>query len=160
MGAERRLLVVDDDKNVRFVLSQALRGLSDHYEILAARDAHEALNLLEEQAFDLVITDINLPGINGVDLTERLLTTSPHTAVIWITAYGCHRMAREHAYTRVFICLEKPIGIDEIREAALKALRERDRKVFSRTRHERTNISHASIQRQASLPQGQTNGTS
>lgn len=154
MVAERRLLVVDDDKNVRFVLSQALRALSAHYEILAASDAHEALTLLEQQAFDLVITDINLPGINGVDLTEELLTESPNTAVIWITAYGCHRLARERAYTGVFACLEKPIGIDEIREAALKALRERDRTVFSRTRHESTNISHGSIQRQARLPQG------
>jgi DNA-binding NtrC family response regulator len=154
MAAERRLLVVDDDKNVRFVLSQALRALSTHYEILSASDAHEALNLLEQQAFDLVITDINLPGINGVDLTEKLLTESPNTAVIWITAYGCHRMARKRAYTRVFICLEKPISIDEIREAALKALRERDRTVFGRTRHERSNISHVSIQRQARLAKG------
>jgi DNA-binding NtrC family response regulator len=115
------------------VVSRALHGLSPHYEIFDAGDAHEALRLLDQRAFDLVITDINLPGISGVDLTEQLLTKSPNTAVIWITAYGSYRMARERLRAKIFTCLEKPIGIDEIREAALKALRKRDREVFSRT---------------------------
>lgn len=134
MVAKRRLLVVDDDEKVRFVLSRALHGLSAHYEILSAGDAGEALRLVAQSSFDLVITDINLPGVSGVKLTEQLLELSPTTAVIWVTAYGCYRMVTEDVYARVFACLDKPISIEEIREAALKALRERDREQFSRTR--------------------------
>lgn len=134
MVAKRRLLVVDDDEKVRFVLSRALQGLSAHYEILAAGDANEALRLVDQRSFDLVITDISLPGMSGVELTRRLLAQSPTTVVVWITAYGCHQVTLDSISAHVFACLEKPIGISEVRGTALKALRERDREQFSRTR--------------------------
>lgn len=134
MVAQRRILVVDDDPKICIVFSGALRRLGKQYQVHTATDGREALRLFEQSLFDLLITDINMNNIDGVELTRRVLSASPTTAVIWITAYGCRKLSDRDNYQDIYTCLDKPIDIQEIRESALQALQQRDREQFDRTR--------------------------
>lgn len=118
----KRILVVDDDDRVRFILGGALRKLGEDYDIVTAGDSRTALDKAQETYYDLLITDLRLPRSDGLALTAAFATVSPETKVIWITAYGCHRFASAIKSLDVCVCLNKPIEIREIREAALNAL--------------------------------------
>jgi DNA-binding NtrC family response regulator len=70
----------------------------------------------------LLITDIRMRDIDGIQLTEAIRATNTRTKIIWITAYGCHSIQINLEKLKVFRCLDKPIRIGEIRQAALEAL--------------------------------------
>lgn len=123
MVMSKRILVVDDEEQVLFTLQHALMGLGGEYEIVTARDGCEALERVTAMPFDLVITDLRLPGMDGVTLTEAIRTLNPNTAVIWITAYGCREVQAQAARLGVYRCLDKPVEIGEIRKIALEALK-------------------------------------
>ncbi|NIN66019.1 MAG: response regulator, partial [Anaerolineae bacterium] len=91
----RRILVVDDDERVLFVLHDTLARLGSEYEILTAQNGREALDKAREVPFDLIITDLRMPGMDGVELTEAVRALNPRIAVIWITAYGSQETSVE-----------------------------------------------------------------
>ncbi|MGB3904845.1 MAG: response regulator [Anaerolineae bacterium] len=124
MSTRRRILVVDDDERVLFVLQETLATLGDDYEVLTAQNGRSALGRIKETAFDLVITDLRMPDIHGVELTEAIRAMSPTTTVIWITAYDCRTLTADAVRLEVFRCLDKPLEIDEIRDAVREALGE------------------------------------
>jgi two-component system response regulator GlrR len=122
----RRILIADDDPRVLLVLRATLRRMKKKHQIVAVRDGTEALAEIEDEPFDLVITDVRMPGIDGVTLAEeiRALNLERSTEVIWITAYGCQSLQAEAERLRVHRCLDKPLRIGEIRQAARDALGE------------------------------------
>ncbi len=122
MDRRKRILVVDDDDRVRFVLEHALHKLGDGYEVVAASNGREALDRAQNERFDLLITDLRLPRSDGVALTSAFAKLSPETRVIWITAYGCHRFRDPAKRLAIDQCLNKPVEITEIRQAALDVL--------------------------------------
>lgn len=122
MTTKKRILVVDDDARVRFVVCGALKRLGESFEILGARDAQEALNTIANHPVDLMISDLRLPQVSGVQLTEKLRQQTQETPVIWVTAHGCYKVARDAERLGICDCLDKPIEIGAIREAALDAL--------------------------------------
>ena len=85
----KRILVVDDDDRVRFVLGGALKKLGDDYQIVTTGDSRAALDKAKETYYDLLITDLRLPRSDGLALTSAIAAVSPETKVIWITACGC-----------------------------------------------------------------------
>ena len=121
-GEHKRILVADDDEGVRFVLTRALEGLGSGYEIVTAPNAQEALDRVRAKPFDLVITDLRMPGMDGIELTKKIKGLNPETSVIWITAYGGYEVADEATRLSVCKCLDKPLKVSEIRQAALEAL--------------------------------------
>jgi len=125
----RRILVVDDNERVLFVLRHTLMGLDNRCEIVTARNGREALDEARATSFDLVITDLRMPGMDGVELTERIRALNSDTVVIWITAYGCHKVEAEAARLSVYECLEKPLKVIEIRQIAQEALGSTDGQV-------------------------------
>ena len=122
MTARGRVLVVDDDPMVLFVFSDTLRDLGDAYEIVTAQSGLKALDEVKEEPFDLVITDLNMPDLNGVELTEAIRQASPDTAVVWITAYGCHSVSTDATRLKIDRCCDKPLEVDEILQIARDAL--------------------------------------
>lgn len=124
MSTRRRILVVDDDERVLFVLQETLKTVGDDYEIVTGQNGHSALGRIKETAFDLIITDLRMPDIDGVELTEVIRALSPTTRVIWITAYDCRTLRADAVRLGVFRCLDKPLEIDEIRDAVREALGE------------------------------------
>jgi DNA-binding NtrC family response regulator len=125
MTIRGRILVVDDDPMVLFVFGDTLRELGDAYEIVTTQSGLKALSEVKKEPFDLVITDLNMPDLNGVELTEAIIQTSPDTAVVWITAYGCHSLSTDAARLKIHRCYDKPLEVDEILQVARDALANR-----------------------------------
>lgn len=118
----RRILLVDDDGQVLFVLRASLRRLGVPCDITMALDGREAYRLLQADTFDLVITAIRLPGLDGVTLTKFIRSVSPELPVVWITAHGCALLREDAARLGVYQCLEKPVEVSMFREVAQQAL--------------------------------------
>ena len=114
MAVRKRILVVDDDPMVLFVFRDTLKDLGDAYEIVATQSGLEALHEIRETPFDLVITDLTMPDLGGVQLTEAIGQTRPDTIVVWITAFGCHSVSLDAARLGIYRCYDKPLEVDEI----------------------------------------------
>ena len=122
MDMSKRILVVDDDERVLFVFHGALARLGSEYEIVTAQNGHEALEKAKEAPFDLLITDLRMPDMGGIALTEAIRALDSGVVVIWVTAYGCHKLKADAARLAVYGCMDKPVEISEIRETARRAL--------------------------------------
>lgn len=123
MTKHKRILIADDDPRVLLILRTTLERMKNGYRIVAARDGTEALHKVAAQPFDLVVTDVRMPGIDGIELVEAIRASKLNMAVIWITAYGCNKLQAECDRLDVYCCLDKPLRIGEIRQAALEALK-------------------------------------
>jgi DNA-binding NtrC family response regulator len=122
MVACKRILVVDDEPMVLFIFEQALKALGKSNRIVTALSGLEALNEFRKEPFGLVITDLSMPGMDGIELTEAIKALSPNTAVIWITAYGCLAVVSQAVRLGVLTCRDKPIEVHEILRMARDAL--------------------------------------
>lgn len=122
MEERKRILMVDDDAHVLFVLRHALARLGAGCDVLAASNGYDAMEAIRGLQFDLLITDLRLPGPSGVALTESLREHQGDTPVIWITAH--HDAGAETQARRLGVCsyLVKPLEIDEVRAAVRGAL--------------------------------------
>src|ERR1700710_2340794 len=79
------VLIVDDEKHTREGLQQALQ---EHYDVSVAGSADEAFNLMEAQEFEVIITDLRMPGKSGLKVIDKALTLPNKPAVLMMTAYG------------------------------------------------------------------------
>ena len=122
MSVLKRILIVDDDERVLFVLHHTLMRMDNGYEVVTAHGGREALDRFGEWPFDLVITDLRMPDMDGLELTGGIRALDSSVAVIWITAYGCYKVRDEAARLAVCACLDKPLEIAEIRQAVREAL--------------------------------------
>lgn len=119
---KKRILIADDEARVRLIMHDSLQKVASDYEIVTVSNGLEALRLIKQERFDLVITDVRMPGMNGVELTRAISEARPGTRVIWMTAYGCHKTLTESMKQHVYDCLDKPIEIAEIRRIVQQAL--------------------------------------
>ena len=117
--AERLLIVEDED-----TLCESLQRVftRDGYEVDRADSAESAFRLLEHRSYDLIITDIILPGISGIELLTKYRTTNPAQKVIVITAYASLATAMESIKAGACDFIIKPLMHDEIKKAVRKAL--------------------------------------
>lgn len=118
----RRILLVEDDQQVLFVLRSSLQRLSVSCEIVTAREGREAYRLLQLDTLDLVVTAIRLPGIDSVTLTEFIQSASHDLPVLWITMRGCTDLREDATRLGVFECLDKPVEVGVFREVVRQAL--------------------------------------
>lgn len=117
-----RVLVVDDEEDMLWMLQRNLnKGMQD-VEILAAKSAEEALAILSDQAVNLVITDINMPGMNGLDLLIEINNRFPATGVIIMTAYPSNAYENKAMMSGSLRFIEKPFDINEVRAIVREAL--------------------------------------
>ena len=87
-NSRKRILIVDDEESILRSLTYSLNELDNSYKVETASSAEEALEYMAENPVDLVITDLKLPNMNGLELTESLQKSNPDTSSILITAYG------------------------------------------------------------------------
>ena len=118
----KRILLVDDEKQVLFVVRESLKRLGTHCEIITAHDGYEALTFYQESPFDLVITDVKMPGMDGIRLTEAVRAIDPQIPVIWMTGFGNETIREEARRMEVQYFLAKPLDIADIRQIAREAL--------------------------------------
>jgi DNA-binding NtrC family response regulator len=107
------ILLVDDEPSIRLTVADALSD--DGHLVATAADGHEALRLLEERPFDLVISDIRLPRADGMQIFRRVQKDHPTTAVILMTAYAAVSDAVSAMKAGALDYLTKPFDIDELR---------------------------------------------
>jgi DNA-binding NtrC family response regulator len=115
-----KILLVEDDEGMRFFLSEALA--KEGYFFQAAKSGEEALKLFSKKAFDLVILDYNLPGMNGIEIFSKIKDKAPDMVVILITAFGSKDLAIEAMEQGVFDYFNKPLEIGELRVVIRRGL--------------------------------------
>jgi CheY-like chemotaxis protein len=120
-GIVRRILVVDDEENVALTLQAGLERLPN-CEVSVATSGEEALQLFEQQPFDLVVTDYKMPGTDGMTLAVRIRQKYPQAAIVMITAYSSDELREQAARASIQHILDKPVKLTEVRSAALDAL--------------------------------------
>ena len=119
------VLVVDDEPVVLTVLREALRR--GGYRVTTAASAEEAIALFDKQAFDLVLTDKNLPGASGLEVLRVARKLNPPPAVVLITGYSSYDSAVEAFDVGAFDYIEKPIkDLESLRQRVRRALSRRD----------------------------------
>lgn len=114
------ILLVEDEKILRVSLSDALRA--EGYAVLPVEEGKSAMRSLEEGEFSLVITDIRLPDIGGMEILKKSLAESPSTPVIMMTGYGSIEDAVQAMRTGAFDYITKPFDLDEMLVTVSKAL--------------------------------------
>jgi two-component system response regulator PilR (NtrC family) len=118
-----RILVVDDERSMREMLTILLER--EGYEAVEAGNGTDALRLFEASPFDLVISDIQMPGLNGIELLERIKKLAPEVPVLMITAFATAEQAVAAIKLGAFHYFTKPFNNDEIRALVHNALEKR-----------------------------------
>jgi YesN/AraC family two-component response regulator len=112
----KKVLIVDDEETLTWSMAKSLSKDKDKYEVFIANNGREALNYLEKNRIDLVITDIRMPDINGLDLLVKVRKEYPQTKVIIMTAYGSSDVQKEANQRGSLYYVEKPFEISDIRK--------------------------------------------
>ena len=116
---KHNILVVDDEKNILKVVSMTLKSL---YDVDTARSAEEAIEKFNQHAYELVITDLKLPGKSGLDLLEYIRSRDSNMPVIMITAFGTIENAINAMKKGAFNYLTKPVNPDELQTVIREAI--------------------------------------
>lgn len=120
MKTHHRILLVDDDESLRRVMQIQLEEAG--HEVVTAPDAEAALAAIEKHDYRLVITDLMMPGLSGLELLERIRSESPDTVVIMITAFGTIQGAVQAMRAGAFDYITKPIDYEELTLLVSRAL--------------------------------------
>ena len=128
------ILIVDDEKHTREGLQQALE---DNYDVTVAASADEAFNLFDAQEFDVVLTDLRMPGKSGLKVIDKALALPNHPAVLMMTAYGSIETAVEAMKRGAVDFLTKPVNIERLEVLIQRALKSKTLEVEVKQLHER-----------------------
>jgi two-component system response regulator HydG len=119
----RRVLVVDDD---RALCEMLVRGLSKHdFDVVWTTDPNEALSLAMASGLDVIVTDLNMAGMNGLELCERIVANRPDVPVIVITAFGSLETAIAAIRAGAYDFIPKPIELEQLQLALARAVQHR-----------------------------------
>jgi len=117
---DKSVLIVDDEKNIRLTLSQALEVLE--VETDTAANGEEALAKLKGKEFSLILLDLKMPGMDGMEVLRRVREIRPDIRVIILTAYGTVESAVEAMKLGAADFIQKPFAPEEIRELVSRVL--------------------------------------
>jgi DNA-binding NtrC family response regulator len=115
-----KVLVVDDEEIARKNLDHILKR--EGYTVVMAASGAEALEKMETSNFDVVLTDVRMENISGIDVLEKTKSKYPETEVVMITAYASTDSAMEILKKGAFHYIAKPFKIDEIRVTVKQAI--------------------------------------
>ena len=133
MSSKPVVLVVDDEKNTREGLARALRR---SYDVLVAESGSAALSLLSEKPVDVMLSDLRMPGMDGMTLMQRALANSPQLICILLTAYGNIETAVEAMRHGATDFLTKPVNLEQLEMVLQRVLRSRSAETENRQLHE------------------------
>lgn len=118
-----RILVVDDNRGMCELLELGLGGCG--FEVRWTTEPHKALEMLQHDSYAAVVTDLNMPGQNGIELTRQLLGNRPDLPVIVITAFGSMESAIEAMRAGAFDFVTKPLEVDALALVLQRAVQHR-----------------------------------
>jgi len=120
--AGKKVLVVDDEQNSREGLSKILT--KEGYKVHIAEDGEKALQEAEDYKFDLIITDLRMPDMDGIEVLKKVREKNKSIGVVIVTAYGEVNSYLTAMNLGAFEYLNKPIHLEELRRVIKKALEE------------------------------------
>jgi two-component system response regulator PilR (NtrC family) len=126
-----RILVVDDEESIREFLDIMLR--KEGYEITCAEDGAQAIELLKKKTFDMIISDLQMPNVTGIELLKYVNDNYPGLLFLMITAFGTTETAVEAMKMGAYDYITKPFKIDEVRINIQNALRSQNLEFENRT---------------------------
>jgi DNA-binding NtrC family response regulator len=119
MTRSRKILLVDDESSIRFLLSDVLS--SEGFEVIEAKDGQESVEQLEKDNFDLVITDIRMPRLNGIEVLKWMDKAGRKEKVILMTAHDLDHRVLGGSISRVITQFHKPFKIDNFLDVVIAA---------------------------------------
>lgn len=119
---EKHILIADNDPMVLFTLQEIILTMPQNHQIETFADGTAALERIKHTVFDLVVLDMVMPGLTGLEVVQEMRSLGIDTAVIWITGHGCHELKKNCVQLNVFDCLEKPLKVEVIRLCVSQAL--------------------------------------
>ncbi|MBT3881135.1 MAG: response regulator [Candidatus Scalindua sp.] len=120
---EKRILVVDDDEPVRVIIKSLLED-AGLYSVQTAQDGEAAINLLKQQTFDLLITDYDMPKMNGYELFKRCRVISSELPVLFITGNNFNEGVIETINSQDNVdCIYKPFNAEDLFKIVEKLIR-------------------------------------
>jgi len=119
MENKLQILILDDEPIVGKRLGPALTKMGGEVEVF--EDPRWALERIQEKTFDIVVADIRMENINGIEILERVKSRSDHTKVIMITGYATVEVAREALGKGAFDFIAKPFKPHDLREVIIRA---------------------------------------
>ncbi|NNG47438.1 MAG: sigma-54-dependent Fis family transcriptional regulator, partial [Deltaproteobacteria bacterium] len=127
MKEKAKVLVIDDDTDSLASFATALRR--DGFEVHPFADPKEGLSHLASEGGDVVLTDLKMPGVTGLEVVRRVVRENPAVPVVVVTAFGTVESAVEAIRAGASDYLLKPVGIPQLRAAVFKAIKERSKNV-------------------------------
>ncbi len=124
-----KILIIDDERHTREGLKRALKN---EYDVLLADNGQSGMDMIFERGVDLVLTDLKMPGLNGMDLLKRVNAMEYPPVCIMLTAYGSIDTALEAVHAGAETFLEKPVDLDKLEISINQALKSRTLKVENR----------------------------
>jgi DNA-binding NtrC family response regulator len=118
------ILIVDDDEVSCRLFAEVLEG--DGHEVHQAASGEEALDRLRSQSYDLLLVDVRMPGISGLDVTRAMRQEQPSLPVIVMTAFGSIETAVEAIHEGAYDYVSKPMNLDELKNIIFRALGQRE----------------------------------
>src|SRR4051812_31703753 len=115
-GRNPAIILVEDEPDILIILHRLMRDLTKGYDILTVNGGAEALRQLALRPVPLLITDYNMPEMNGVDLARAVKEVSPDTAVLLISAYGTPELERRVHEAGIDYYLTKPFPLDRLEQ--------------------------------------------
>ena len=115
-----RILITEDEDSLRSFVARALR--LDGHETQEAADGAEGLALLGEDSFDLLLSDIRMPVMDGIELAHRAAEQFPALKILLMTGYADQRERADDLMTKVIDVVDKPFSLPDIRKAVAQAL--------------------------------------
>lgn len=120
--SKKRVLIVDNDKDISLMLQHSLKMLGPEYEIVTVADAVTAISLIEKEKFTVVITDYMMPVMTGVDLAMAVRRIAPETQVVLMTAYGTSNLRDTTKFLGLDGYLDKPFPLERVQEVVKRAV--------------------------------------
>ena len=120
---KKRILIVDDEEDLTWSISKRLAKDGDSLEIICTNSGSNALEMLSKYKVDLLVTDIRMPGISGLQLLNEVKVRYPQTPVIVMTAYGSVEVKKTLEHLQKTGYIEKPFEINELRKLIYSLLR-------------------------------------
>lgn len=115
-----RILVVDDEEHTRLGYAEVLR--LEGYSVETAENGKEALIKMKEQDFDVVVTDLRMPEMDGLSFISQVRNIAPDQKVIIITAFGTFKAYKQSKEAGVTLFLNKPVRAKDLKEAIVQIL--------------------------------------
>jgi CheY-like chemotaxis protein len=122
----KNILIVDDEATLIFFFSQSLRDTPPQYNVDSAGSGEDAVNLLTYNQYDLLITDLKMPGISGFTLSEVARSLQPGIKIIIMTAYGSREVEQDIAELKIDGYLTKPFPTARLQTVVTQLLTIKD----------------------------------